>query len=263
MRLGFGRKDRWPFEPGVGPDANLAQTLQVLRGKWGEVPLSEQARARSESLLDLSDEALLRTWAEGLLDSSTGKAFDVRGWYQVLYKDVFRGKKVMDVGSGLGFDSITYAEAGAQMTCVDIVESNLAVIKRLCKIKGLTNIRFCYFKDLTALDELPTDYDAIYCQGSLINAPVEVTRIEAQALLKHLPVGGRWIELAYPKKRWVRDGRMPFTKWGRKTDGGAPWMEWHDLDKIRAFLAPAQFEVVFTLDFHHSDFNWFDLIRRS
>lgn len=263
MKLSLGRKDRWPFPPGVGADANLTETFRILRGKWGEVPHTEEARARSEKLLQLSDADLLRTWTEGFLDSSSGKAFDVRGWYHVLYKDIFRGKKVMDVGSGLAFDSITYAEAGARITFVDIVETNLEVVKRICKIKGLSNMTFCYFKDLTALDTLPADYDAIYCQGSLINAPVEVTRLEAQALLKHLPVGGRWIELAYPKKRWVRDGRMPFTKWGRKTDGGAPWVEWHDLDKIRAFLAPAQFEVLFTLDFHNSDFNWFDLVRRS
>lgn len=263
MTLSFLRKDRWPFEPGVGPDASLAQTLQVLRGKWGEVPHTEEERALSKDLLKLSDKDLLQTWEEGLLDSSTGKAFNVRGWYHLLYKDVFRGKKVMDVGSGLGFDSITYAAAGAQMTCVDIVESNLEVVKRICQLKGLNNVQYCYMQDLRSLDVLPRDYDGIYCQGSLINAPVEVTRIEAQALLQHLPVGGRWIELAYPKKRWTRDGRMSFTEWGRKTDGGAPWMEWHDLDKIKAFLAPAQFEVVFSFDFHHSDFNWFDLIRRS
>lgn len=263
MRLAFWKKDRWPFEPGVGEDANLSKTLDILRGKWGEVPHTEEERAYSAELLKLSDEELLRTWKDGLLDSSTGKAFDARGWYQLVYKDIFRGKKVMDVGSGLGFDSLTYAQAGAQMTCVDIVASNLEVIKRLSRLKGLTNLQFCYFKDLSSLETLPTDYDAIYCQGSMINAPLEVTQIEAQALLKHLPIGGRWIELAYPKRRWVRDGRMPFTEWGRKTDGGAPWMEWHDLKKIRSFLSPAQFEVVFTLDFHHSDFNWFDLIRRS
>ena len=37
----------------------------------------------------------------------------------------------------------------------------------------------------------------------------------------------------------------------------------NNLHKIRDFLAPAQFDVVFTLDFHKYDFNWFDLIRRA
>jgi hypothetical protein len=40
-------------------------------------------------------------------------------------------------------------------------------------------------------------------------------------------------------------------------------MEWHDLRKLEYLLAPAVFEVVLTLDFHDSDFNWFDLIRRA
>jgi hypothetical protein len=76
-------------------------------------------------------------------------------------------------------------------------------------------------------------------------------------------VGGRWLELAYPKARWEREGRMPFEKWGEKTDGGAPWMEWHDIEKVRWYLAPAKFELVLAIEYHNSDFNWFDLVRTS
>jgi hypothetical protein len=118
-------------------------------------------------------------------------------------------------------------------------------------------------EDLGSLADLPEGYDFIYCCGSMINAPMQVIRLEAQELLKHLKVGGRWIELAYPKSRWVREGKMPFDRWGEKTDGGAPWMEWHDLEKVRSYLAPVEFEVVMELVFHSDDFNWFDLIRRS
>ena len=263
MMLRLGRQARWPFPPGVDADEHLRETFRILRTKWGEVPGGEQTRVRSEHLLKLSDQELLRLWSAALADSATGDAYSVRGWYHTLYSDVFRGKKVLEVGSGLGFDGITFAANGADWTFVDIVQTNLEVVRRLCKLKGLTNVRFCYMEDLRSLATLPEDYAAIYGQGSLINLPIEATRVEAQALLKHLPVGGRWIELAYPKRRWIHDGRMPADKWGKKTDGGAPWVEWHDLKKIRDFLAPAQFDVVFTLDFHKYDFNWFDLIRRA
>ncbi|MGO9209713.1 MAG: class I SAM-dependent methyltransferase [Terriglobales bacterium] len=261
-RLGLNQA-AWPFEPGVGEDAHLRKSLEILRTKWGEVPAGELTRVMSQDLMKLSDEELLRRWTEFWNDTSTGKAYSVRGWYQILYKSILRGKKVMDVGAGLGIDTIFYAEHGAEVTFVDVAQPNLQVIERLCKIKGLARTRFCYLADLRALEQLPDDYDAIYCCGSLINAPAEVTRIEAQELLKHLPVGGRWIELAYPRERWVRDGRMSFREWGNKTDGGAPWMEWHDLQKIEAFLAPAVFDVVLALNFHNNDFNWFDLIRRA
>ena len=53
------------------------------------------------------------------------------------------------------------------------------------------------------------------------------------------------------------------TSGGQKTDGGARWIEWHDLEKLRYVLAPANFDVVLDLEFHDSDFNWFDLVRVS
>jgi len=253
----------WPANLGQGTDALLADSFGVLRTKWGQVPGGESNRVMSADLLGLMDQALLEKWQEIHDDSSKGKAFSTRGWYQLIYKDVFRGKKIMDVGCGLGIDTIFYAQNGAEVTFVDLIPSNVEVVKRLCNLKGLSQTRYCYMEDLSSISGLPADYDAIYCQGSLINAPLEVTRLEAQALLKHLPVGGRWIELAYPRSRWVRDGRKPFTSWGKTTDGGAPWMEWHDLEKVKSFLAPATFEVVLEREFHNADFNWFDLVRTT
>jgi len=47
-----------------------------------------------------------------------------------------RGRKVMDIGSGFGVDSITFAQHGAWMTFVDLVETNLKVLQRLCRIFG-------------------------------------------------------------------------------------------------------------------------------
>ncbi len=112
-----------------------------------------------------------------------------------------------------------------------------------------------------SLDRLPKDFDAIYAEGSLINAPLVATQRELAALLEHLPVGGRLIMLGYPRARWEREGFLPESEWGRVTDGGAPWIEWFDLDKVMWLLQPARFEVVLYFEMHNSDYNWFDLIR--
>jgi hypothetical protein len=125
---------------------------------------------------------------------------------------------------------------------------------------GSFNIRILPMEDFGSLAQLDPYYDAIWACGSLINSPFAFTRAECQELLKHLKPGAWWIELAYPRTRWERAGCMPFDRWGEKTDGGAPWMEWKDLDKLLRLLAPRRFEGVLAWEFHNSDFNWFDLL---
>lgn len=263
-RLGPGEMtstlEGWPFIPGVGGDRVLRESFDWLRKKWGEVPAG-RARARTADMLELSDSDLLGAWSAIHRDSTQGPGFRIRGWYQTLYTDVFRDRKLLDFGCGLAIDTLWYAAQGARVTFVDIVEANVRIVERLCRLRNIRDAAFYYLEDLSSLDDLREDYDVIYCCGSLINAPLIVTALEAETLLKRLPVGGRWIELGYPKGRWEREGSHPFNRWGEKTDGeGTPWMEWHDLAKVRGFLAPAQFEVVLELEFHDGDFNWFDLL---
>ena len=217
----------------------------------------------TEKLIALADDALLAKWENSRETLTTGGEWEHRGWYHTLYAEWMRGKKVMDVGSGFGVDSITFAQHGARVTFVDLVETNLEVLERLCRIMGLAEVRFVPFKDLDSLRALDTDYDVIMAMGSMHHAPDHVVRPEYQELLRHLKVGGRWLQLAYPRSRWIREGRMPFSKWGGITDGGAPWAEWYDLERLLGMLAPGKFDVVLYQEFHGGDFNWFDLVYRG
>lgn len=237
--------------------------FSVLRQKWSVVPAGASDRASTLDLLRLPDQELVERWSAAVRAATEGEAFNIRGWYHLLYKGILRGKQVLDVGCGIGIDGITFAQHGACVTFVDIVESNVELVRRLCRLLGVTNVDFCYMHDLESIKPLPRDYDVLWCQGSLINAPFWVIREEVQALLQHLPVGSRWVELAYPKHRWEREGQLPFDRWGERTDGGAPWMEWYDLSKLQKALEPAEFDVVLYFEFHDSDFNWFDLMRRT
>jgi 2-polyprenyl-3-methyl-5-hydroxy-6-metoxy-1,4-benzoquinol methylase len=243
------------------PVSDWQKPFDTLRRKWVEVPTTRLGRQKTTDLIKLSNEELLAEWLASRHDITTGVQFNHRGWYHTLYADGMRGKKVLDVGSGFAIDSITFAQHGAKVTFVDLAASNLEVIRRLCQTLGLQEVDFIFLDNIEALHILDGDYDVIMAMGSLHHAPVEVIKPETQELLKHLKIGGRWLQLAYPKTRWLREGSLPFDRWGQATDGVAtPWAEWYDLPKLLDLLYPARFQVVLYQEFHNSDFVWFDLL---
>jgi len=250
--------------PAADWDPHNATTLEPLRRKWKTVPNAD-GRVTTTVLRQISDDELLAYWRKQVEQSTTGDSFSIRGWYHQLYKPILKNKKVLDVGAGLGIDALTFALHRADVTLLDIVPENVENTSRLINALGIKkHARSFWMEDLSSLAKLPNDFDVMWCQGSLINAPFDFVREEIQTLLTHLPVGGRWIELAYPKERWVREGSFPFEEWGEKTDGeGTPWVEWYDLEKLTRALTPAEFDTVISFNFRDDEFNWFDLVRRS
>jgi predicted O-methyltransferase YrrM len=235
-------------------------TFDLLRRKWGTVPGGLAERIDTDVLLGLTDRELRDYWEGVWAQTSTGAGFPVRGWYHKLYADVFAGKRVLEIGSGMGIDGIHFIRNGASWYFVDIVRSNLTLIKRILAAFDLPCEGMSWIEDLSSFDEIPPDFDFIYCQGSLINVPFQFARVETLHIVSKLRPGGRWIELCYPKERWMRDGRLPPTKWGKMTDGeSTPWVEWYDLDRLRERFNPVGITPLTSFNFHHDDFNWFDL----
>ena len=256
-------------DPWIPPAASATRAdfdayLDRLREKWKTIPAESQGRIDTSRLAALPEAELMAFWRKTFEDTSAGAGWKVRGWYHELYAPLMRSSvAVLDVGSGLGHSSIFFARQGARVTCLDIVESNLAVVRRVRDHYRLGNVRTVLLRDLAAVEQLGESYDVITAIGSLLHAPFELNCLERRALTAHLKPGGRWLELTYPKTRWVRDGRLPFDQWGVRTDGiGTPWAEWYELPKLLHSLQPACFDVLFTCTQWDEQINWFDLVKR-
>jgi hypothetical protein len=233
--------------------------LDRYREKWHEAPRGSDTDGRvwSTDLLKLPDDALLAAW-NGM---ATRRYAGEIGCAGPLYFDTFRGRKVIELGSGLGFDGLRFAEHGAHWTFADIVPDNLALIRRIAGLKGLLKcVRFHLIGDDLSFDAVPRDYDAVWVFGSIHHVPFEIALQEALDVLGHLVPGGRWMELVYPRGRWLREGAPPFDQWGKLTDGErTPWAEWHDAEKVKRRLFPAPFRTLLDFGFCADNYRWIDL----
>ena len=161
----------------------------------------------------------------------------------------------------MGFDAVTFASSGAEVICCDVAPTNLQVVARIARLKNL-DIKTVPIKSIRSFDALPSDFDVFWACGSLINLPFEAAREECAEILKHLKSDARWIELAYPRERWTRDGSPSFTQWGKMTDGErSPWVEWYDMERLKQRLYPHKFESL--LEYHYSSesYIWLDARR--
>ncbi len=242
---------------------NLEDTLRRLAEKWHEVPTRRLDRTSTKDLLKTTDSELLDEWEAARRDTSDGlHGFRVRGWYHVLYGPWASGKKILEVGPGLGIDGVFFAQMGARMTFVDVSQPNLDVLRRIWTLKGLAQADFVLLDKVERLNTLDDDYDAVFASGSLHHMPSDVGKPEFEALARRLKPGGRFIVNAYPFQRWVDEGQMPFEKWGEMTDGpGTPWAEWYHAEKLMAQLRPSKFALVLYCEFHDGAMNCIDLVK--
>src|SRR5258708_40176428 len=85
----------------------------------------------------------------------------------------WRGKKVLEIGCGIGTDTINFARAGAQVTTVDLSEKSMELAGKRAAVFGLEErIRFCAGNAEQLSAFLPPEpYDLIYSFGVIHHTP--------------------------------------------------------------------------------------------
>lgn len=85
----------------------------------------------------------------------------------------WQGKKVLEIGCGIGTDTISFARHGAQVTAVELSESSLEIAKQRAQVCGVQDrIRFCLGNAEELTTFLPVEpYDLIYSFGVIHHTP--------------------------------------------------------------------------------------------
>jgi SAM-dependent methyltransferase len=87
--------------------------------------------------------------------------------------DRWAGKRVLEIGCGIGTDTIRFARAGARITAVDLSDESLALARRRASVYGLDHLISFYRADAERLSEsVPVEsYDLVYSFGVLHHTP--------------------------------------------------------------------------------------------
>lgn len=76
----------------------------------------------------------------------------------------WRGKKVLEIGCGIGTDAVQFARAGADYTGIDISEVSVNLARKRFEVYGLNGTFY-----VSAVESLrgPWDFDLVYAFGSI------------------------------------------------------------------------------------------------
>lgn len=87
--------------------------------------------------------------------------------------DRWRGLTVLEIGCGLGTDTINFARAGANVTAVDLSSESLALAKRRAEVFGLSDKIDFYEANAEQLSDYipPQKFDLIYSFGVIHHSP--------------------------------------------------------------------------------------------
>jgi 2-polyprenyl-3-methyl-5-hydroxy-6-metoxy-1,4-benzoquinol methylase len=87
---------------------------------------------------------------------------------------LWAGKRVLEIGCGIGSDTINFARAGALVTAVDLSPASLAVARQRAEAFGVSD-RITFYnanaEELSATVPLDEPYDLIYSFGVLHHTP--------------------------------------------------------------------------------------------
>src|SRR5438045_4993262 len=121
-------------------------SIQKVSEYWDSRPCNIRHSPKPVGTKEYSDEVEARKY---FVESHIPRFADFERW---------KGKKVLEIGCGIGTDSISFARHGAQVTSVDLTEKSLEVARQRARVFGLEDrIRFIQANADKLSDSVPPE----------------------------------------------------------------------------------------------------------
>ena len=135
--------------------------LSAVQNYWNDRPCNLRHSTKQVGTREYFDEVERRKY---MVEPHIPKFADFERW---------RGKRVLEIGCGLGTDTMNFARHGAQVTAVDLSEKSLELARQRAKVFGLEDRIHFIQADAEHLSEhVPVEpYDLIYSFGVIHHTP--------------------------------------------------------------------------------------------
>jgi SAM-dependent methyltransferase len=118
--------------------------------------------------------------------------------WKVFQYEKYRGHKVLEIGCGLGIDSVKFANVGAELTCVDLSDTSVRCTQRLLE---QFNLQAQVFQgDAEELRFPDESFDVVYAYGVLML--VEDENKALAQIYRVLKPGGEVLVVLYHRWSW-------------------------------------------------------------
>jgi 2-polyprenyl-3-methyl-5-hydroxy-6-metoxy-1,4-benzoquinol methylase len=136
-------------------------SVEEVKSYWDRRPCNIRHSSRPLGTKEYFDEVEARKY---FVEPHIPRFADFERW---------RGKKVLEIGCGIGTDTINFARHGAWVTAVDLSEKSLAIARQRAQVYGLRDRTQFYIGDSENLQAfLPCEtYDLVYSFGVIHHTP--------------------------------------------------------------------------------------------
>jgi len=159
----------------------------------------------------------------------------------------WKGKRVLEIGCGIGTDTVNFARAGAAVTAVDLSEHSLDLTRQRLAVYGLeAKLHLANVEELTATVR-PETYDLVYSFGVLHHTPHPQRAIDQ--LRQYMGPDSELRIMLYHRLSWkalgifLRHGRGKFWKFDElvavrsEAQTGCPVTYTYSTRSVRSLLA--------------------------
>ncbi len=164
--------------------------VDAVRNYWNARPCNIRHSQRPLGTKEYFDEVEARKY---LVEPHIPRFAEFERW---------KGKRVLEIGCGIGTDTINFARHGAEVTAVDLSEKSLEVARQRAQVFGLQDrIQFFRANAEELSQVVPVEqYDLVYSFGVIHHTPHPDSVLEQ--IHRYAKPGGTLKVMVYNRRSW-------------------------------------------------------------